>query len=164
MAIKTLKSWANISLHSGGADCQLFSLCSWAHTHCHRTMAITILVLYNFSRAATQHPLRELAALYFASFILLCRCHYYYLLLGALFCCVAFEKFFGLSGGAVKTPLTSSSLPPFTRMRKTCGNYSGLSKIDGVLSCEWKAEKWAGAWQVDLWVQIIGTLRACNQC
>lgn len=109
MAIKTLKSWANISLHSGGADCQLFSLCSWAHTHCHRTMAITILVLYNFSRAATQHPLRELAALYFASFILLCRCHYYYLLLlGALFCCVALEKFFGLSGGEVKTPLRTS--------------------------------------------------------
>lgn len=115
MAIKTLKSWANISLHSGGADCQLFSLCSWAHTHCHRTMAITILVLYNFSRAATQHPLRELAALYFASFILLCRCHYYYLLLlGALFCCVALEKFFGLSGGAVKTPLTRSSSPLYS--------------------------------------------------
>lgn len=117
--------------------CQLFSLCSWAptHTHCQRTMAITkVRVLYNFSRAATQHPLGELAALYFASFILLCRCHYYYLLL-CPFLWRRTRKVFRLSGGEVKTPLTRTSSPPYAC--RTCGNYAGLSKIDGVLSCEW---------------------------
>lgn len=160
MAIKTLKSWANISLHSGGADCQLFSP-ALEHTHCHRTMAITILVLYNFSRAATQHPLRELAALYFVSF-------YYVVAIIIIFYSVAFllrrtrKVFWTEWGSSEDTPYKKFFSP--TRMR-TCGNYSGLSKIDGVLSCEWgAAQRRAGAWQVDMWVQIIGTLRACNQC